>query len=267
MTHTLKDKTIVITGASSGIGRQAALQLGAQGAKLILIARRQPLLAKVADEVRQAGGTVTYFSADLSTETGVDEVCQQIQSQHDKVDVLINNAGRSIRRSITDSMERYHDFDRCMAINYFGPVRMIRNLLPLILTSDAGQIINSSTWGTLLPATGFGPYNASKSALDSFSRTLRLELNHSNATVTQIHFPLVHTDMSGATESFRSLPGMTDQDAGKWILNAIEKRPVEIMDIKTRVSRWFYFFFPKLTERITLSLPFSLESSSEIKNS
>lgn len=266
MSGTLQGKTIVITGASSGIGRQAALQLGAQGAKLILIARRLPLLEKVANEIKHGGGDAVCFNADLSTDAEIDDVCSKIKHKYQHIDVLINNAGRSIRRPITRSLDRYHDFERCMAINYFGPVRLIRNLLPLIIKAENGQIINSSTWGTLLPVTGFGPYNASKSALDSFSNSLRLELKKTNTAVTQIHFPLVHTDMSGATESFRSLPGMSDQDAGKWILKAIDKRPVEMMDLKTRFSRGFYFFFPRLAERISLALPFSVDSSSELKD-
>jgi len=223
---TFKNKTILITGASSGIGKAAALKLARKGATVILVARREELLKEVVGEIHLAGGTAHWYAGDLS--------------------------------KIEESLERYHDFERCMDINYFAPVRLIRNLLPALKRSKSGHIINSTTWGTLLPVVGFGPYNASKIALDSMANSLRMEMETKGISVTQIHFPLVHTAMSGATKSFRKLPGMTPEQAGEWIVTAVKKKPRAIMDMKTRVASGVYFCFPSTVEKISRMLPFSI---------
>lgn len=258
MTAALANKKIVITGASSGIGEASARALAALGAHVILVARREELLISVTDEIRRSGGTAEWFAADLSCLDDVDRVSDEILSRHDTIDVLFNNAGRSIRRPMLESLERFHDFERCMTINYFAAVRLIRNFMPSLQKTGGGQIINSSTWGTLLAAGGFGPYNASKVALDMVANTLRLETSEQGIFVTQIHFPLVHTAMSGATSSFKKLPGMSSQQAAEWVIIAVLKKPREIMDAKTRLARWLYFLFPRFLERISKNSPFSV---------
>lgn len=258
VTQSFKNKKIIVTGSSSGIGKATAINLAKQGAFIILVARREELLTEVASEISSFGGQAQWYTADLSSIEAIDRLTETILAEHERVDILVNNAGRSIRRPMQQSLERFHDFERCMAINYFAPVRLIRNLLPALLKSQNGHIINSSTWGTLLPAGGFGPYNASKIALDTIANTLRLELEDQGLAVTQIHFPLVHTDMSGATESFKKLPGMSTDQAAQWVASAIEKRPRAVMDTKTRIARFLYFFFPRVVERLSRSSPFSV---------
>lgn len=253
----LYNKKIIITGASSGIGKATALKLASQGAFVLLVARRENLLQAVTDDITASGGQAQAYVADLSNTDEIDGLSERILKDHPAIDVLFNNAGRSIRRPMTDSLDRYHDFERCMTINYFSPVRLIRNFLPALLESGHGQIINSSTWGTLLPAARFGPYNGSKIALDKISNTLRIELQDRGLAVTQIHYPLVHTEMSSATQSFQKLPGMSAEQAAEWVLKAIRKRPTEVMDIRTRFGRMLYFFVPKLVEKIARSSPFS----------
>jgi NAD(P)-dependent dehydrogenase (short-subunit alcohol dehydrogenase family) len=255
---TFKNKTILITGASSGIGKAAAIQLAKKGATVILVARREELLKEVVGEIHLAGGTAYWYAGDLSKIEEIDTLTDTILAEHPSIDVLVNNAGRSIRRPMEDSLERYHDFQRCMDINYFAPVRLIRNLLPALLQSKDGHIINSTTWGTLLPAAGFGPYNASKIALDTMANTLRMEMEDQGISVTQIHFPLVHTAMSGATKSFRKLPGMTPDQAAGWIVTAVKKKPRAIMDTKTRIASGLYFCFPSVVEKASRLLPFSI---------
>ncbi len=253
------DKTIVITGASSGIGKAAAIQLAKKGATVILVARREALLKDVAGEINAAGGTAHWYVGDLSQIETIDQLTEAILAEHPVIDVLVNNAGRSIRRPMEKSLDRYHDFQRCMDINYFAPVRLIRNFLPALTCSPSGHIINSTTWGTLLPAAGFGPYNASKIALDTMANTLRMEMEDQGISVTQIHFPLVHTAMSDATASFKKLPGLTPEEAGGWIVKAVQQKPRAIMDMKTRISSGLYFCFPSVVEKVSKFSPFSVK--------
>jgi len=254
----IKGKTIVITGASSGIGRSAAIQLGAAGAEVLLVARREDALNEVADIIRRDGGQARAYPSDLSDLDSVDQLGDTLLTDHPVINVLVNNAGRSIRRPIVESLERYHDFERCMLLNYYSPMRLTRKLLPPMLQAKDGQIINSSTWGTMLPVAGFGPYNASKAALDSIAESMRVELKDKGIAITQIHYPLVHTAMSNATETFKKLPGMSAEEAGQWIVKAVEERPPIILDAKTWVGRGFYHHFPRISEAISRRLPFSV---------
>lgn len=253
-----KGKTVVITGASSGIGRAAAIQLAKAGAKVLLVARRQDALNDVVDIIKHAGGQAQAYTADLSDLEAVDQLGEKILHEHSKVDVLVNNAGRSIRRPLVDSLERYHDFERCMQLNYYSPMRLTRKLLPAMIDAGEGHIINSSTWGTMLPVAGFGPYNASKAALDSIAECMRVELKDKGISITQVHFPLVHTPMSNATETFKKLPGMSPEEAAEWIVRAVEERPPVIIDAKTRLGRGIYYYFPRISEAVSRRLPFSV---------
>jgi short-subunit dehydrogenase len=258
-THQINGKHILITGASSGIGKAAAIRLANLGAIVILVARREDLLIELSEQICKSGSKAHYYAVDLTVTDEIDKLTEKVLEEFGTIDILINNAGRSIRRPITESLDRFHDFGRCMDINYFAAVRLIRNLLPAMKASGEGHIINSSTWGTQLPAGGFGPYNASKIALDCISNTLRMEMRDKGICVTQIHFPLVHTAMSGATESFKKLPGMSTEQASDWIIKAIEKKPREVLDLKTRVARWLYFMFPNFVEKVSMSSPFSIK--------
>lgn len=250
MTHkNIEHQTILITGASSGIGAVAAQQLASQGAKLILVARRENELAQVSDAIAKSGGTAYYYSCDLSNLEAVDALADSILAQHGKVDVLVNNAARSIRRSVRHSIDRFHDYQRCMQINYFAAVRLSLKLLPAMLDAKRGHIINISTWATLVPSPRFSAYVGSKSALDGFSASLDTELKGTGVAVTSIHFPLVRTAMSAPTKLYAKLPAMPPEKAAKWIVRAVKSRPPRIagpssvlMGIGTftnpRTSRW-----------------------------
>lgn len=256
--NVIQGKKIIITGASSGIGKSAAIQLAQKGAEVILVARRQEQLNEVVEAISNMGGKAHAYTADLSNLDAIDDLADKILLAHSKIDVLVNNAGRSIRRPLTESLDRYHDFERCMAINYYAPIRLIRKFLPSMVEANDGHIINSSTWGTLLPVSGFGAYNASKAALDSLADGMRMELEKDGIAITQIHFPLVHTKMSAATKQFQKLPGLTAEQAGSWIVKAVAKKPSVMFDNKTRIGRNFNFCFPKFAEKISRSLPFSV---------
>src|SRR5688572_4347114 len=175
MTVEINGKTIVLTGASSGIGEAAAKLLAREGAKLCLVARRREELERVQDEIKAAGGSAWIYPADLSQEAAVDACVKAILAEHQQVDVLVNNAARSIRRLVPDSFDRFHDYQRTMQLNYFGQLRMIFGFLPGMLKQGSGHIINVSSYSTLIPVPRFSAYVESKSALEGFSRILAAE--------------------------------------------------------------------------------------------
>lgn len=227
-TTKINGKKILLTGASSGIGRAAAIQLAAQGAEMFLVARREEELKSAQDEIMQAGGMAHIFPTDLTDLDGLDALADDILAEHGKIDVLINNAGRSIRRPVVKALDRFHDYERCMQINYYAPLRLILKLLPPMLEAGDGHIINVLTWGTLLPAANFTAYNASKSALGAATQGMDAELRQKGIPFTSIHYPLVHTDMSAPTDHYNKMPGMSPEAAGKWIVRAVRKRPARI---------------------------------------
>lgn len=229
----IQGKTIVITGASSGIGEDAAKLLARKGARVCLIARRREELDRVKTTIEAEGGRAWIYPADLSKENEIDACARTILAEHPQVDVLVNNAARSIRRLVSDSLDRYHDYQRTMQTNYFGPLRLTLNLLPGMLARGSGHIINVSSYSTLIPVPRFSAYVASKSALEGFSRSLAAELVGKNIYVTIINYPLVKTPMTAPTKGYEYLKQMQADEAAGWILRAIEKRP---MRIATRIA-------------------------------
>ncbi|KJF24533.1 SDR family oxidoreductase [Rhodococcus sp. ACPA4] len=225
----LSERTIVLTGASSGIGEATAHMLAARGAEMILVARGTDELERVRDDIHREGGWAHVLPADLSNGESVDELADAIADQFGTVDVLINNAGRSIRRSAADSVERFHDYERTMALNYFGPARLTLRLLPSMLEAGAGHIVNVGTWGVsagVMPR--FSAYHASKSALSAFGRSLGAECHGTGVAVSTVQFPLIRTPMIAPTAEYVSQPALTAEQAASWILRAIETRPIEL---------------------------------------
>ncbi|HZP12399.1 MAG TPA: SDR family NAD(P)-dependent oxidoreductase [Nevskiaceae bacterium] len=218
-------KVIVITGASSGIGEAAALQLARRGTHLCLIARRRDELDRVRKRVEARGGAASVYPLDLNDPAGIDACCAAIVKDHQRVDVLINNAGRSIRRTIKESLDRDHDFERVMQLNYFAPVRMTLRLLPQFLKQRRGHIINVSSVLGFLPAPRFAAYASSKAALDAFSRSIAAELEDDNVRVTVLNYPLVKTAMTAPTAVYGKMKQMDVRDAAGWIVDAVRNRP------------------------------------------
>lgn len=224
----MKSLVIVITGASSGIGEQAALQLAARGAQLCLVARRREELLRVQAQIESAGGRASIHPADLAVEAEVDACAAAILAEHGRVDVLINNAGRSIRRSVRQSLDRDHDFQRTMQINYFAAVRLSMRLLPQMLERGRGHIVNVTSMAVQAATPGYAAYVASKCALEGYSRVLSAEMADRGVQVTLIRYPLVRTPMSEATDAYRNAPLMDPADAASWIVRAVDKRPARV---------------------------------------
>lgn len=233
----LRGSTIVITGASSGIGAAAALQLGTAGAHVHLLARREDRLSEVADRIASAGGSARVHAVDLTDDTATRTMVQDILDERGTVDVLINNAGRSIRRPIAQSVDRLHDYERAMAINYLAPVRLTQALLPSMLAAGHGHIVFSSTMSTQLPTPLFSAYVASKAALESYATSLNVELGAQGISTTVVHFPLVRTEMSGATPIYASAPMMSADRAGGWLVRAARRRPTRVTTVSGALTQ------------------------------
>ncbi|MEP9394025.1 SDR family NAD(P)-dependent oxidoreductase [Gordonia sp. VNK1] len=213
---------VVVTGASAGIGRVATQQLAARGAQVIAVARREEELASLAGETG-----CDYLVADLSDEADTDRLLGELSGR--EIDVLVNNAGRSIRRSIIDSTDRLHDYRRTMAINYFAAVQLSLGLLPGMVERGHGQIVNVCTWG-LMAGTfpRFSAYAASKNALSIFGRSLNAERPHPGVRATNIYYPLVRTEMISPTAEYDDVAALSVDEAANWIVRAITHRPERI---------------------------------------
>jgi NAD(P)-dependent dehydrogenase (short-subunit alcohol dehydrogenase family) len=225
----LDGKRILLTGASSGIGEAAAEQLARRGAQVVVVARRQEPLDALADRIVQAGGKATSIPCDLSEMDAVDALVADVEGRIGGVDILINNAGRSIRRPLAESLERWHDVERTIVLNYYAPLRLIRGLAPGMLQRGDGHIINVSTWGVLSEASPlFSVYNASKAALSAVSRVVETEWGRKGVHSTALYYPLVSTPMIAPTKAYEGMPALTSEEAAEWMVTAAQTRPVRI---------------------------------------
>lgn len=246
----LAGRTVLVTGASSGIGEATAVAAAARGARVLLVARRAPELDRVAAEIEAAGGTVTTYPCDLADGEAVDALVKQVLQDHGAVDYLVNNAGRSIRRSLHLSYDRFHDFERTMAINYFAPVRLTMGLLPAMREQGFGHVVNIVTWGVQLRAPKFAAYIASKAALDTWSRIAGRETYGDNVTFTNMRFGMVRTDMVVPTGSIEDRRSMSARQAGDRVVRALEDRPIIVSNLSAHVGEVLGMVAPRLSDAL-----------------
>ncbi|HKN78884.1 MAG TPA: SDR family oxidoreductase [Lysobacter sp.] len=224
----VRNKVVVITGGSSGIGLSTAQRVAEAGAVTIIVARGEAELYKARDDMKAKGGKVFAYTADLSDMADCDRLVKTVLEAHGHVDVLINNAGRSIRRSIELSYDRFHDFERTMSLNYFGSLRLIMGFLPTMTHRRKGHIINISSIGVLANSPRFSAYVASKAALDAWSRCAQGELSGKGISFTTINMPLVKTPMIAPTKMYDSVPTLTPDEAADLVVKGIIERPSRI---------------------------------------
>ncbi|MBV9089730.1 MAG: SDR family oxidoreductase [Mycobacteriaceae bacterium] len=225
----LTGRRILLTGASSGIGESAAQLLARRGANVVVAARRQDLLDALAERITARGGSALALPCDLSDLDGIDRLVKTVEDRLGGVDILINNAGKSIRRPLTESLDRWHDVERTMTLNYYAPLRLIRGLAPGMLSRRDGHIINVATWGVLSEASPlFAVYNASKAALSAVSRVIETEWSGCGVQSTTLYYPLVATPMIAPTQAYAGLPALTAEEAAEWMVTAARRRPVRI---------------------------------------
>ncbi|RSM81514.1 short chain dehydrogenase [Amycolatopsis sp. WAC 01375] len=246
----LDGRRVIITGASSGIGRATAIKVAAAGGVPLLVARRRHELEEVRDEIIAAGGTASVYPADLTDEESVHKAVDAMLAEHGRVDMLVNNAGRSIRRSIKLSYDRFHDYERAMAINYFGAVRLILAVLPHMSERKFGHIVNVSSIGVQGIAPRFSAYAASKAALDYFSRIAATETHGDGITFTTIHMPLVRTPMIRPTKIYDAFPTKSPDQAANMVMKALKERPKHIGTPAGQAIGLAYTLTPGLTDAV-----------------
>jgi NAD(P)-dependent dehydrogenase (short-subunit alcohol dehydrogenase family) len=246
----INGRTVVITGASSGIGRAAALKIARAGGIPLLVARSMDKLEETKAEIEAAGGTAYAYSADLSALDSIDELVTRILDEHVRIDMLVNNAGRSIRRSIALSHDRFHDFERTMQLNYFGAIRLTMGLLPHMRERGFGHIVNVSSIGAQTNPPRFSAYVASKAALDAWTRVVSSEVVGDGITFTTIHMPLVRTAMIAPTKMYDQFPTITPEEAADLVCEGLRSRPKQINTRLGTFGEVAYALAPKAVDQI-----------------
>ena len=253
----VRDRVIVVTGGSSGIGHATSLKLAEAGAKVVIVARDPEKLEATRREIMDAGGRCYAYSCDLSNMDALDATAKKILADHGVVDYLVNNAGRSIRRAVINSIDRFHDFERTMQLNYFGAVRLILAFLPKMIDQKRGHIINISSIGVLSRAPRFSAYVASKSALDAFSECAASEVVDKGIHFTNINMPLVRTPMIAPTKIYESVPTLSPEEAAGLVVDAIVHRPVRIATRLGIFGAVSHAIAPKITQ-VLLNTAFNM---------
>jgi NAD(P)-dependent dehydrogenase (short-subunit alcohol dehydrogenase family) len=243
-------RTVVITGASSGIGRAAARKIARAGGIPLLVARSADNLEETKAEIEAEGGSASAYSADLSDMDAIDDLVKRILADHVAVDVLVNNAGRSIRRSMALSQDRFHDYERTMQLNYFGAVKLIMGLTPHMRERGSGHVVNISSIGVQTNPPRFSAYVASKAALDAWTRVVSSEVVGDGITFTTIHMPLVRTPMIAPTKIYDSFPTISPDEAADLICEAIRAKPKSINTRLGTFGEVAYALAPKAVDQI-----------------
>jgi NAD(P)-dependent dehydrogenase (short-subunit alcohol dehydrogenase family) len=246
----LTGKHVVITGASSGIGQVTALKVAQAGGIPVLVARGKDKLEETRATIELRGGTAHVYPCDLSDLDAIDTLCEQITAELPSVDFVVNNAGRSIRRSLALSHDRFHDFERTMQLNYFGAIRLVMGLLPRMREQQRGHVVNISSIGVQTNPPRFSAYVASKSALDSWSNVVASELVGDGITFTGIHMPLVRTPMIAPTKIYDKFPTISPAQAADLVIKAMVERPHEINTLLGNAGAIAHTVAPKLAFRV-----------------
>jgi NAD(P)-dependent dehydrogenase (short-subunit alcohol dehydrogenase family)/thioester reductase-like protein len=246
----VRGKTVLITGASSGIGRAAALKIAKAGGIPMLVARSADKLEETRQEIEDLGGSAYAYTADISEAESVEDLVKHVLSDHPAVDILVNNAGRSIRRSIALSYDRFHDFERTIKLNYLGAIKLIVELLPHMRARKSGHVVNISSIGVQTNPPRFSAYVASKAALDAWTRVVGSETIGDNVHFTTIHMPLVRTPMIAPTKIYDSFPTISPDEAADLICEAIRTRRKHIGTRLGTFGEVAYALFPKAVDQI-----------------
>ncbi len=245
----LVGRHVIITGASSGIGRASAIAVAERGATVFALARNADALDKLVAEIRANGGQAYAFTCDVTDSTSVEHTVKDILGRFDHVDYLVNNAGRSIRRSVVNSTDRLHDYERVMAVNYFGAVRMVLALLPHWRERRFGHVVNVSSAGVLARNPKYSSYLPTKAALDAFADVVASETLSDHITFTNIHMPLVRTPMIVPSQRLNPVPAISPERAAAMVVRGLVEKPVRIDTPMGTLAEVGNYFAPRTSRR------------------
>jgi thioester reductase-like protein/short-subunit dehydrogenase involved in D-alanine esterification of teichoic acids len=246
----LVGRHVIITGASSGIGRASSIAVAERGATVFALARNAEALDDLVAEIRAAGGKAHAFTCDVTDSTSVEHTIKDILGRFGHVDYLVNNAGRSIRRSVIASTDRFHDYERVMAVNYFGAVRMVLALLPHWRERRFGHVVNVSSAGVQASSPKYSSYLPTKAALDAFAEVVSTETLSDHITFTTIHMPLVQTPMIAPSRRLNPLPPISAEHAAAMVVRGLVEKPVRIDTPMGTLADVGTYFTPKLARRV-----------------
>jgi len=222
----ISGKTVLVTGASFGVGEATARKIAAAGATVLVVARSEDRLHELSASINAGGGKAVAYPTDLTDEAAVSELTKKIGEEHGALDIVVSNAGKSLRRSLHDQYDRAHDFQRTIGINYLGPIQLLLGVLPAMREQGRGHIVNVSSVAVRVPpGPQWGVYQASKGAFDRWLRSVAPELHADGVDVTSVYFALVRTRMIEPTPILRKLPGLDPDEAADVIAKAIIQRP------------------------------------------
>src|SRR5438105_4098551 len=224
----LEDRVVVVTGASSGIGRATASEVARHGARVMLVSRTKEKLDALAADIKKEGGRAWVYPTDLADMDANQRMIERVLKEHGRVDILVNNAGRSIRRSVNQSLDRFHDYERTMQLNYFGAVKLMLAVIPGMKERGSGHIINISSIGVQAYPPRFGAYVASKSALAALSRCIAPDVADAVSLVLKLHMPLVRTPMIAPTSIYKNFPTISPDEAADMVVQAILTQDPEV---------------------------------------
>ncbi|WP_395639894.1 SDR family NAD(P)-dependent oxidoreductase [Pseudolysinimonas sp.] len=241
-------RLVVVTGASRGVGAETAARLALAGARVVLLARSVDSLDAVARGIRRRGGSAEVLVVDLGDPVAAERSGDEILDRWGAPEVVVSNAGRSLRRTALDSRDRPQDVDRTIGVNYTGPAALLRRLLPAMVDAGTGHVVSIASTSVDIPAPGWSLYGASKSAMDAWLRAVALELAPSGVAVTSIRLPLVRTAMSAPTAAYAAVPSMRPVDAAKYIARAIVDRPLVLSPWWSRLASAALAVHPRLLD-------------------
>ena len=225
LAQAVRGKTVLITGGSAGIGRATALKLAQAGAQVLIVGRDPQKLETAAAEIRGIGGQLRAYACDITDAAACEQLMARVLAENQHVDILINNAGHSIRRAIEHTYDRFHDYERLMRVNYFAALRLTLALLPSMVARSQGHVINISSIGVLSSAARFAAYNASKAALEAFTRCAAAEYHDRGVRFSVINMPLVRTAMVAPSRVYERFPLLRPEEAADIVCDALVRRP------------------------------------------
>lgn len=265
--YDLHGQTVVLTGGSSGIGRDAVKQMLNAGASVCVIARSKEALHQLKKEVSKSNSAqaerLFLYPCDLTDTDAANATCALILSEHDQIDALVNNAARSIRRPIIKALDRLHDYQRTIEINYIAAVNLCLQFIPRFIQQGHGHVVNVSTMSSQVPIPLFSAYLGSKSALESFTRSLHAELSGQGITTTTVYFPMVRTPMSSRTDIYKHMPMMTSEKAADWLVKGVAEKPIRVASPLGNVGGVIMSAIPK--QAIDITRPFFTRMDKRLK--